>query len=236
MNTLPHRWALLVATQHKRSSAEGMTAEGRLREMRQLLARAKSIATPLRTLALVSERFEQEWRDVARDLPPHNVLVDRADGSALAAVETALLAIRAREADCSVILIPADHCAAVESSWVIGAREALSLAAAHHDTVYLLHDRAHESHAFDALSDLCSSTVVVGSTDSLLDLCQGSRPTHLIDLTTIDPLTPITGDSCGRMEVPPSLIRIVRIQSLEEYSRLQRGDYGRVPAVIDVRA
>lgn len=213
-----------------------MTAERRLQEIRQLLARAKSIASPVRTLSLVSGQFEQEWRDVARDLPPHNILVDRADRSALATVETALLAIRARDADCSVILIPADHCAAVESSWVISAREALSLAAAHHDTVYLLHDKAHESHAFDASSDLCSSTVVVGSADSLLELCQGSRPTHLVELTTTDPSTPLTSDSRGLIGVSRSPIRIVRIRSLEEYTRLQRGDYGRMRAAIDVRA
>lgn len=236
MASMTHRWALLVATQHEKSAAAGMTAEARLREMRQLLARAKSIATPLRTLALVSERFESEWRDAAMDLPPHNVLVDRASVSAVAAVETALVAIRAREADCAVVMIPADHCAAVESSWVSSAREALNLAATHLDTVYLLHDKPQQPLAFDASADLCSSTVVVGSTDSLLDLCRGSRPTHLIELTTTDPPAPVTSDSPTTVSTRHAPIRIVRIQSLEEYARLQRGDYGRLPALIDVRA
>jgi hypothetical protein len=231
-----HRWALLVATQHGKAAAAGMTAEARRAEMRQLMARAKSLSSPLRTLALITDRFESEWRDMAEDLPPYNLLVDSGSTSPLLAVEQALNAIRAREADCSVILIPADHCAAVESDWVLSAREALNLAAMHRDIVYLLHDKPQDPLPFEAATDMCSSTVVVGSTDSLIDLCHGNRPTRLIELTTLeqsDGRGSATAKPDGAVEDP---IRVVRIRSVEEYARLQRGEYTRAPSVIDVRA
>jgi len=204
-----------------------MTAQARQREMRQLISRGKSIASPLRTVVLAAEPFERDWRDMAYELPPYNVLVNPGSTSSLEAIEHALVAIRSREADSSVILIPADHCAAVELAWVMSAREALGLAARHPDTVYLLHDKPQERLGFDASSDFCSSTVVVGSTQSLLELCHGRRPSHLIEMTTGGP---------GDTPALQSPIRIVRIQSVEEYARLQRGDYSRPPAVIDVRA
>jgi hypothetical protein len=234
MTTMTHRWALLVAVQHGKAAIDGMTSEVRRQEMRQVLARAKSIASPLRTMALVTEQFEQDWRDLAADLPPRNLVAHPASQSVLDAIAKALADIRARDADCSVILIPADHCAAVESAWVMSAREALSLAAAHTDTVYLLHDKPQDRLAFEASSDLCGSTVVVGSTQSLLELCHGTRPTHLIELSAGDPpeQQSLMPSAAALTRQPP--IHIVRIRSVEEYARLQRGEYSRAPALIDV--
>jgi hypothetical protein len=236
MTTVMHRWAILVATQHGKAATAGMTAEVRRKEMRQLLGRAKSIASPLRTVALVTEQFEQDWRDMADELPPRNFVAHPASEAVLDAIAQSLDDIRARETDSSVILIPADHCAAVDSSWVKSAREALSLAAVHKDTVYLLHDKPHEGRVFDASRDLCSSTVVVGSAQSLLELSHGTRPTHLIEFSTGEPPDPqgLMPSAAGVPSQAP--IRIVRIQSVEEYARLQRGEYSRPPAVIDVRA
>jgi hypothetical protein len=124
----------------------------------------------------------------------------------------------------------------VDTSWVKSAREALGLAAVHKDTVYLLHDKPHERLVFEASSDLCSSTVVVGSAQSLLELCHGTRPTHLMEFSAGEPVDPdaLMPSAAGPARQAP--IRVVRIQSVEEYARLQRGEYSRPAAVIDVRA
>jgi hypothetical protein len=235
----PQRWALLVATQHGMPAAAGMSAGARRAEVRQLLARASAVATHSRIVALIAAGFESDWRELAKDLPPHNLIVSPELDVPLRAIGSALTAIRAREADCSVILIPADHCAAVESFWVTSAQEALRLASAHLDTVYLLHDKpSAEQRPFEAASDMCSSTVVVGATDCLIELCRGTRPARLIEMST--------GESIGAraratrtntVDETERPIKVVRIRSVEEYARLHRGDYTRLPGnFIDVRA
>jgi hypothetical protein len=222
------RWALLVATQHGKAAARGMTAEARAQEVRQLLLRAGAVATPSRIVALIASGFENDWRELAADLPAHNLILCSDPDAPLNEIGRALVAIRAREAVCSVILIPADHCAAVETGWVTSAREALRLASAHLDTVYLLHDKPSTGPLpFDASSDMCSSTVVVGATDCLIELCRGTRPARLIELSSTeapagDETRPFGSSADDEFA---STIKIVRIRSIEEYASLQRGEY-----------
>jgi hypothetical protein len=232
-------WAILVATQHGKAAAAGMPPDARQREVSQTLSRARAVATPVRTCVLVADGFQSDWRELAHELPIYNVMVQPAGGRALDAIEHALLAIRAREGDCSVMMIPVDHCAAVESAWVTSAGEALTLAAGHADTVYLLHDKSESIEAaFTASTDLCSTTVVVGSTESLLGLAQGTRQARVIELNTDDESTATSAAATdGEFDsVSEAPVNIVRIRSVEEYARLQQGLYSRAkPSFIDLR-
>jgi len=157
---------------------------------------------------------------------PHNFFIQNDQSQSLEGLTRVLRAIRGRDFNASVILIPADHCAAIESAWVFSARGALSLARDHLNTVYLLHDHLHpDSRAFNAAQDFCSSTVIVGTANSLLDLCEGNRSTKVLDLMTDDMNEPIISESDGAANAPRPPVNVVHVRLAEEYERIQSGRY-----------
>jgi hypothetical protein len=226
-------WAILVATQHGQAGV--VSAERRLKETRQLIERARAVAGASTTCALVAPRFLSEWNTLAADLPPHNLFIQGADLPALTGISRVLRAIRARDRDATVVLIPADHCAEVESAWVLSARGALARARDQLNTVYLLHDQtAPEKRAFDAAQDFCSSTVIVGSALSLLDLCEGKKNTKVLDLMTENPADS-TLDGAGPShesahDSGEPAINLVHVRLVEEYARIQSGHYAAAPS------
>jgi hypothetical protein len=211
-------WAILVATQHATKPRSVRSDEVRLRETRQLIARARSVASMATTCAVVAPQFLSEWKALAAELPLHNVFTQAAGSIAIDGVSRALRAVRGRDANASVILIPADHCSAIESAWVNSARGALALASEQINTVYLLHDQPTvEDRSFDVSLDFCSSTVIVGSAVALLDLCEGSKQTRVLDLMT-------QAAPSARVE-PAAAINLVHVRLVEEYERIQSGRY-----------
>jgi hypothetical protein len=223
-------WAILVATQHRGNSDSVLSEETRIRETHQLISRAKSVANPGTTCALVDPEFAGEWAALATDLPPRNIFLQSGDTPAIEGVSRVLRAIRARDVNASVILIPGDHCAAVESAWVLSARGALTLARDHLDTVYLLHDKAaQEDRPFDASLDFCSSTVIVGSAVSLLDLSEGKKETKVLDWMAEDLASSAASDPVHPSDAGQHPINLVHVRHVEEYARIQRGHY-RFPA------
>ena len=223
-------WAILVATQHATQPRSAQSDELRLRETRQLLARARSVASTVTTCAVVAPQFVSEWKALAAELPLHNIFTQAAGSMAIDGVTRALRAVRARDANASVILIPADHCAAIESAWINSARGALALALEQINTVYLLHDQPTvEDRCFDPSLDFCSSTVIVGSAVSLLDLCEGSKQTRVLDL--------MTQDAASARPEPETAINLVHVRLIEEYERIQSGRYSLPSATqVDVTA
>jgi hypothetical protein len=231
-------WAILVATRHGAGPPTAVSDETRLAETRQLISRAKSITGPATTCALVAPQFASEWKRIATDLPPHNIFTQPADAKPLDGVTRVLRAIRARDLNASVVLIPADHCAAVESAWVRSARGAVTLARDHLNTVYLLHDQtSKDDRPFEAARDFCSSTVIVGSAVSLLELCEGSKATKVLDLMTDDLSEPVGEEPINKTDARNAPINLVHVRLVEEYARIQSGRYG-VPtsAGIDLTA
>ena len=207
----------------------------RLQETRQLVSRASAVADPNSTCALIAPRFLSEWENLAHDLPSHNLLLHPVDSPPLSGITRVLQAIQARDADASVVLIPADHCAAIESAWVKSAQGALDLARQHRNTVYLLHDQPKEApRAFEAAHDLCSTTVIVGSAASLFQLCQGNRSTRVQDLLTDDCSAPASDPAPAAkptitVDDSDSPINLVHVRLVEEYERIQRGRYSLLP-------
>jgi hypothetical protein len=219
-------WAILVATRHGAGPPTAVSEQTRIAETHQLIARSKSITGPATTCALVAPQFAREWKHIATDLPAHNIFVQPADTYPLDGVTRVLRAIRTRDVNASVVLIPADHCAAIESAWVLSARGAVTLARHHLNTVYLLHDQASKDDGlFDAARDFCSSTVVVGSAVSLLQLCEGNKATKVLDLMTDDLSEAIHGGPTGRSGARDAPINLVHVRLAEEYARIQSGRY-----------
>jgi hypothetical protein len=220
-------WAVLVATHNSKASAEKPSADQRLKETKQLLSRAKALTTAVTTCVLVPFSYVREWHALAGDLPRRNMFVQLGDERHLDGVTEVMRAIRARDSRASIVLIPADHCAAIESAWVRAARGALELARYQPNTVYLLHDKStqNERRPFDAALDFCSSTVIVGSADSMLELCAGTRSTKLIDLMTEDVASPIGNAALGDQSTGEAPINLVHVRLVEEYERIQNGSY-----------
>ena len=137
VTSMSSTWAILVAEKHADPNALRTSAMVRERDTKQLLARARSVAPAERTCAVIAEAFEEDWRSLAESLAPLNSFVQPGDQPMLQGVARCLTTVSEREPDASVILIPADHCAAVESSWVSSAKNALQRRLAQPDTVYI---------------------------------------------------------------------------------------------------
>ena len=220
-------WAVLVAMHSPKASSEKPAADQRLKETKQLLSRAKALTTSVTTCVLIPFSYVREWHALAGDMPHQNMFVQLGDERHLDGLTEVLLAIRARDSRASIVLIPADHCAAIESAWVRAARGALELARYQRNTVYLLHDQSTqmERRPFDAALDFCSSTVIVGSADSMLELCAGTRSTKVIDLMTDDVASPTEKAAVGNQSTSEAPINLVHVRLLEEYERIQNGSY-----------
>jgi hypothetical protein len=223
-------WAILVAQKHGVQDAGYPTDAARIDESRQLLARASSVAVSGRTCAVIAAQFEQDWHLLAEELAPLNCFVQPSEQPILEGVARCLNTVREREPDANVILIPADHCAAVESAWVSSANNALLLGR-QSDTVYILHDKPqNDPRTSLQYPGICSSSVIVGSVRSLLDLCAGQRATKVVDILVEDrPAAQVASNDVQALNV-------VHITSVEEYAKLQRGEYGRQPSKVNVHA
>ena len=229
-------WAVLVAEKHADPNALRTSAMVRERDTQQLLARARSVAPTERTCAVIAEEYEEDWQALADSLAPLNSFVLPGDQPMLRGVSRCLSTVRERDPNASVILIPADHCAAVETSWVASAKNALRLGMAQPDTVYILHDKLeNDPRSSRKYPGVCSSSVIVGSVSSLLDLCAGKRASSIIDILVEDETSAAKAEPVARF-MPLAPLKVVHVTSVEEYARLQRGDYGRRAAQVDVRA
>ena len=99
-----------------------------------------------------------------------------------------------------------------------------------------LHDKPENdprsSHNYPGV---CSSSVIVGSVSCLLDLCAGKRDTSVIDILVDDGAAQAANAAPVATFMPSLPLKVVHVTSVEEYARLQRGEYGRRASQVDVR-
>jgi hypothetical protein len=229
-------WALLVAGRHAESGFAPLYSTHFEIETQQLLRRARAVAAPARTCALVAEEFGDDWRALAAAIPVGNLFTQPCGESTQSAVTRCLREIGQRDPQANLILIPGDHCAKIENDWIEHARNALDLGARQADTVFVLHDKPeNDPRTSRHYPGVCSSSVLVGSLHSLLELCVGVRLPLIVDLDVVGSGAAAALAAPAQQTLPAPL-KVVHISSVEEYARLQRGEYGRAPSQIDLRA
>ena len=230
-------WAILVAVRHGDEPRTAARDELRMREMQQLAARAAALTNPATTFALVKREFVEEWKTTVTELPQRNLFIHPVDAAPLAGITRVLQTILARDAKARVILIPADHCAAMESAWIKSAKGALALIEERDDRVYLLHDQTRaEQHFSQPSEEMCSTTVIVGSAESLMHLGEGRRETKVLDLMTEHEAEAKESASTPPLEVQDRPLNLIHVRLVEEYERIQAGSAWRAASRVHVTA
>lgn len=234
MNDTDRTWVVLVAGTHPDLGAGAGT---QLPEIRRLLARAKSVGADDRTCAIIAAEVRREWRELATFLTSANTIVHPAGDPIVSSVARSLRSIDERDPAATVILIPANHCAADEALWLDAARGALRLGVDNADTVYILHDRPeNDPRVSKTYPGLCSTSVMVGSATSILALCDGNRTQAIVDLVVEEAVpqpSPADAAPAGAAQTP---VNVVHVRSVEEYARLQRGDYSHRSSRVNLHA
>lgn len=239
MSGADRTWVVLVAGTHADPGAGAATP---LQEIRLLLARAKSVGGGDRTCAIIAAEVRREWRELATFLTSANTIVHPAGDPIVSSVARSLRSIDERDPAANVILIPADHCAVDEALWLDAAQGALRLGIANADTVYILHDRPeNDPRVSKNYPGLCSTSVMVGSATSILALCAGNRTQAIVDLVVEDtaPQRPPGDPAPAAAKAPAAAeapVNVVHVRSVEEYARLQRGDYGHRSSRVNLHA
>jgi len=223
VNGAPPPWVLFVAGKPTVSYPEG------------LLSQARSLTSIAKACCLVDERYREAWRDLSRRFWQSNIFSNASGNQIIHGVKNVLATLADRDPSAGAILIPINHCAVDESTWLASTQGAVRLGIENPDTVYILHD-SPDNDPRVALNrpEICTSSVMVGSVRALLDLCRGNRATNIVDLV-IDELV-------GRVDQRPPTRRqgdapldVVHIRLVEEYARLQRaGSSPRRASPVDV--
>jgi hypothetical protein len=148
-----------------------------------------------------------------------------------------LTSIEARDPKANVTVIPYNHCAVKETSWLDSAKGALRLGSRNRNTVYLLHDNPdNDPRVALKKPDVRSSSVMVGTSSALLALCIGKRATTVVDLIADPPADP-RGPSADETAPEDSPLNVAHIRLIDEYTRLQRtGVWQRPSRRVDIRA
>lgn len=224
-------WAVLIASK----PAEGF-------ESPQLLKRARSVVFSDNICAIVAESHLADWRALTGMVTPGNLFTQRRGEATQAAIARMLDALSQRDARANLIVIPADHCSAEENAWVECAKNALRLGAVRADTVFVLHDKPeNDPRTSPHYPGVCSSSVMIGSLQSIRDLCAGLPAIAIVDLD-LDSYAalPAGASQATQLQSTPAprspALKVLHITSVDEYAKLQRGEYGRPRSRIDLHA
>jgi hypothetical protein len=196
----------------------------------EMLKRARSIATADRVCCVIEGSFREEWSSVYNALWPANRHSILATEPVVAGVADCLSAIEEEDAKANVIVIPYNHCAVEAVSWLDSAKGALRLGGRNRNTVYLLHDNPdNDPRVALKKPQVCTSSVMIGTSTALLDLCRGKRATSVVDLMAEAP------EETHSLDADP--LNVVHVREIEEYSHLQRSDGSRRTArQVDIQA
>ena len=202
-----------------------------------LLRQAQSLTAIAKACCLIVDGYQEVWRDLSQRFWQSNVFASERSNPIIEGVKTVLITLMEREPTAGAVLIPINHCAVEESSWLAATQGAVSLGVDNPDTVYMLHDNPDNDPRIALIRpDICSSSVMVGSARALLDLCYGKRATAIVDLTVKDSTG--NGDPstvADRHDDAP--LNVVHVRLVEEYAQLQRFDAARRRSgVVDVHA
>ncbi len=199
---------------------------------------AFSLTSIARTACLLEERLRARWRELVDQVWPSNVIATRPTERLVDGVVRRLQTISRQEPEGTVIVIPYNHCAVEESTWLDSARGALRLAVANRNTIYFLHDDpVNDPRSAKSEPQICTTSVLIGSATALLALCQGRRRTTVIDLVVEKPAEPDSAPFTDTTTDADGPLNVVHIRLAAEYARLQRQNvWHRKNRVIDVLA
>ncbi len=225
MNAPPLPWILFVA-----GKPSGPYSDA-------LLSQAQSLTATAKACCLIVDGYQDAWRDLSRRFWQSNVFAGESGDPIVEGIRKVLIKLMEREPTAGAVLIPINHCAVQESTWLAATQGAVRLGVDHPDTVYMLHDNPDNDPRI-ALKrpDVCSSSVMVGSVRALLDLCHGQRTTAIVDLT-VDEAFDNGDQGVAAVRQSDAPLNVVHIRLVEEYAQLQRVDHARRRAsIVDVHA
>jgi hypothetical protein len=194
-----------------------------------MLGRALSLAAIENICCVIADPFLENWLSVYRVLEPENRCSLSGTESVVQGLARCLKSIDARDPKAGVIVIPYNHCAVEEVSWLDSTKGAVRLGSRNRNTVYLLHDNP-ENDPRVALEKpgVCTSSVMIGSSSALLALCLGKLATTVVDLVADPPGS--VEDSAAENSADLSVLNVVHVREIEEYARLQRTDVWHRPS------
>lgn len=217
-------WVVLVVGDPSTPGAATAAAARTLEEPQALLSRALSLSSLAKVACLIGASFAQRWLTVTRGLWQANLFSLLSGEAVLDGVAGCLAALQTREPKATVMLIPFNHCAVQEATWLVSAQGVLRLGAENGNTVYFLHDDpANDPRVALAKPLLCTSSVLVGSAKALLALCAG-RAMTIVDLVVEKPAVDELAAGTDMSASDSAAVNVVHIRLVEEYASLQRGD------------
>jgi hypothetical protein len=225
-------WAVLVIADP--SKVSGKKPPRTIEEPSAMLQRALSLASEERVCCVIADSFRPTWAGVHDSLRGSNRFSLRADEPVVKGLERCLRFIGSRDSKAAVIVIPYNHCAVEEVSWLESTRGALRLGNANHNAVYVLHDNPdNDPRVALQKPEVCTSSVMVGTNEALLALCLGKRATTIVNVFADPPeQAPESFTESAAVDAP---LNLVHIRLVEEYSRLQRGSGSRPSRGVDIQ-
>jgi hypothetical protein len=228
-------WVIVVIADPSQGSRKALvdTVEG----PDAMLQRAFSLTAVEKVCCVIAGSFRREWASACGAIWQSNRYALSDEEPVLEGVKRCLISIQTRDPKANVIVIPYNHCAVEEASWLDSTKGALRLGSNNRNTVYLLHDNP-DNDPRTALKkpEVCTSSVMVGTSAALLALCLGKRATTVVDLVADPPGD--THDSFAEdTTIDDSPLNVVHIRRVEEYARLQRTDVWHRPSrQVDIQA
>jgi len=174
-------WVILViGDPSKRSQKSPANA---VEEPDAMLRRALSLTSVGKVCCVIADSFRREWASVFNTLLSSNRHSLGAEEPVLHGLERCLAAIEIQDPRANVIVVPYNHCAVEEVSWLDSTKGAVRLGSRNRNTVYLLHDNPdNDPRVALQKPEVCTSSVMVGASTALLALCIGKRATEIVDL------------------------------------------------------
>jgi hypothetical protein len=228
MSATQRTWVILVVGDPSKGSPKASVSA--IEEPDAMLRRALSLTALARVCCVLADSFLQEWGSVCNAIATPNRYSLRGAEPVLEGLKRCLTSIGSQNPTANVTVIPYNHCAVEELTWLDSAKGALRLGNRNRNTVYLLHDKPdNDPRVALQKPEICTSSVMIGASEALLALCVGERATTVVELVAGQP-----GNSPGpSAEAAPdagSPLNVVHIRLLEEYARLQRIDVRDRPA------
>jgi hypothetical protein len=202
------------------------------------LRRALSLTAVEKVCCVVAGSFMQEWASVYSALRSSNRYSLSADEEpVLEGVKRCLRSIEIQDPKANVIVIPYNHCAVEEASWLDSTKGALRLGSMNRNTVYLLHDNPdNDPRVALQKPQVCTSSVMVGTSTALSALCRGKPAPTIVDLVADSP-EETDGSFAKEASIDDSHLNVVHVRLIDEYARLQRNDVWQGPARrVDIQA
>jgi hypothetical protein len=142
--------------------------------------------------------------------------------------------IETQDSKASATVIPYNHCAVAGVAWLGSTKGALRLGSQNRNTVYLLHDNPdNDPRVALKKPEVCTSSVMIGTSSALLALCIGKRAMTIVDI--VADASEETPAEESLPDGPP--LNVVHIRVIEEYARLQRTRAGQSASQqVDVQA